>query len=150
VLRIEGGVLSGCSNLLDIWSLPEGNERQKTPLFMKLFAVPHMLLLIPWRLTFDVVGDVAEFFAEEKPVYIPSAIQELIMEPGALALDFYLDGNLDYYYFNTHKPLDDDEVWQFTSAWRSWMEDVMRSKGKSLQSNQVAKHLWEMITEGYI
>lgn len=149
VLRVEGEILFGCSKLLDCWSSPEGYKREKTPLVMKLFATPHMLLLVPWRLTFDLVEDVAELFAEEKPLYLPSAIQQLVMRTGAIALDFYLDGDLSHY-FNTHKVLNDDVGTKFTPACRNWMDDVMRSEGRALEANQVVQNLGKMISEGYI
>ncbi|KAF1964200.1 hypothetical protein BU23DRAFT_547766 [Bimuria novae-zelandiae CBS 107.79] len=149
VLRVQAGLFLRCSNLLDLFALPEGYERQKTPLALKLFAMPHtVLLMIPWRLTFDLMEDAAKLFAEERPLYLVSSIQQFLMRPGAIALDFYLDRDLSHY-FNTYKLRDDGVGGNFPPTCRRWMEDVMRSEGQSLDTVQVVQPLLEIIEEGY-
>lgn len=149
VLRVEGEILLSCSRLLDRWSLPEWRGRQQTPLLVKLFTLPHMLLLVPWRLTFDLAGDIADLFSNERPLYIPSAIQQFVLRPGAIALDFYLDGDLSHF-FKTHRDLTDDVDRRLTAACQHWMNDVVRSEGLTLEADQVVEQIETMINEGYV
>jgi hypothetical protein len=116
---------------------------------VKLFTIPHMSLLIPRRLTFDLVVDVAELFVKEKLLYLPSAIQQLVMRPVALAHNLYLDGDFSNY-FRSHRVLSDDVDREFAPACQRWMNDVMRSEGRALEANEVVEHLGKMIEEGYI
>ncbi|KAF4943141.1 hypothetical protein FSARC_15023 [Fusarium sarcochroum] len=97
VLQLEAKVLSSCAKLLDIWTCPENLIRQETPLALKLFSLPHIALLVPWRLTFDLAEDIVEWFSKRQPLYLPTAIQHLITRSGNTSLHYYLHGGLSTY-----------------------------------------------------
>ncbi|KAF5967852.1 nadp:d-xylose dehydrogenase [Fusarium coicis] len=86
VLQLEAKIISSCAKLLDTWTCPDNLTRQKTPLTFKIFSFPHIALLVPWRLTFDLVDDIVEWFGERRPLYLPTAIQQLIMRSGTISL----------------------------------------------------------------
>ncbi|PNP76825.1 hypothetical protein FNYG_09841 [Fusarium nygamai] len=82
VLQLEDKILSSCAKLLDRWTCPDDFTRRETPLADKLFSLPHIALLVPWRLTFDLAEDIVKWFGERRPAYLPTAVQQLIMRSG--------------------------------------------------------------------
>ncbi|KAH8805319.1 hypothetical protein F5884DRAFT_444319 [Xylogone sp. PMI_703] len=150
VLRVEGNILLSCSKLLDHWSAPEGYQRRKPTLPMKVFSVTNIApFIILSRLTVELAIDVGELFAKAKPLYLPSAIQQFVMRPGDIAYNFYLDGNLSNY-FRSYAVLGDDIDRKFGLACQRLMYDVMQSEGRELRANQVVQHLREMMGERFI
>jgi hypothetical protein len=149
VLRVEGEIRLSCSRLLNHWARPEGHDREGTPLLVKLLTLPHMALLVPLRLTLDLAEDIAGLLAEQKPLYLPSAIQQFISRPGEIALDFYLDGDLSNY-LRSHAVLNDNLNRRFGAVCQRWMNDVVGSEGRALEADWTVEQLWCMMREGHI
>lgn len=128
VMRVQGELLLGCSDLLDKFSWKEENERQKIDLILQVI--------------FHISWDVAELFAEQNPLHFVSAIEQFLKRSDAIALDFYLDENLAAY------ELREDRIGgNITPACRSWMESVMGSEAQLLSSTEVFRHLWKIMSQ---
>ncbi|KAL3602898.1 hypothetical protein FPOAC2_07214 [Fusarium poae] len=96
VFLLQAKILSSCAKLLDNWSCPE-NVTRKTPLTMKLFTLPHIALLVPWRLTFDVVEDIIDYCRKRQPIFLPTAIQHFVKKSRSVSLHYYIYGELSTY-----------------------------------------------------
>ncbi|KAI1332177.1 hypothetical protein F5Y16DRAFT_394879 [Xylariaceae sp. FL0255] len=160
VLLLEGNILHGCSTLLAQCgcSLPKGIRREKTPLLLKILTLPHIILLVPWRLTIDLVEDIATAFEKDRHFQLPFAIQQLVMRSDVLSLQFYLVENLNKYFEASHPrqtgedgeldPLQTREDRELASD-QPWMEAVMRSRGLGLKAPYVARQLYKLMEDGY-
>lgn len=148
VSLIEGEIFQKCSKLLDCWSIPNRTRlRKKTPLPLKLFSLPHTVLIVPWRLTFDLAGDIIAQFKQRRE-FLPSAIREFVKEPGTIALQFYLHDNLDNYIKNHH--FHDCKNGKSTQDCRHWMEEVIQTEQSVFQVNHIIRELVDMMNNGFM
>lgn len=136
MFTIQGRILASAATILQRY---EGFRRGETPLIVKLFTVPHIVLLPVWRLTFDVMEDL---FAAEKPAYLIPAVQHLVAHSAGLSLHFCLDENLAEYFRkagNHVGAVDGKSV----PAFQRWVEGVVR-EGMDSQS---IRDLWSCMHE---
>lgn len=148
VSLIEGEIFQKCSKLLDCWSIPNRPTlREKTPLPLKLFSLPHTVLMVPWRLTFDLAGDIIAQFKQRRE-FLPFAIRELVKRSGTIAFQFYLHGDLDNY-VKSH-PVYDCENVKSTQECKHWMEKVMRTEQSEFEVNGIIRELVDMMNDGFM
>ncbi|ENH74978.1 hypothetical protein FOC1_g10001049 [Fusarium oxysporum f. sp. cubense race 1] len=142
MLQLEAKILSSCAKLLDTWTCPDNSTRQETPLALKIFSLPHIALLVPWRLTFDLAEDIVEWFGKRQPLYLPTAIQHLITRSGNISLHYYLHGGLSTY-ARAYRTSGD-------RLYLDWMEEAMRSEGETINTKLTRVQLQSLIEGGYI
>jgi hypothetical protein len=99
--------------------------------------IPHVLAFR----VIDVVIDVAGSFSQDSPKYLFNCIEELVERPGDLSLQFSLDGKLETY-FEQQSSIRKTEV--VTKA-RRWMEGVMESEGRALESQETLSSIVRMV-----
>ncbi|KAF4993353.1 hypothetical protein FDECE_13468 [Fusarium decemcellulare] len=137
ILQLEAKVLQNCAMLLNTWAVPRGTEKEQTPLLLKILTLPHIVLLVPWRLI-DCVEDIVECFGESKPLHIFTAILRLIESSGQICSHFYFHGNVRIY---NGRPCDKA---------RRWIEAAMRSEGQTINTEEIKVQLTEMAQGGFV
>ncbi|CZS82947.1 unnamed protein product [Fusarium graminearum] len=148
VLQLESKILSSCARLLNTWSCPENYARQETPLIIKALTLPHIALLVPWRLTFDLAEDIVEYFLKKPPKFLPAAVRHLVMNSRSISLHYYIHGELSSYCDggtnrqNVEEPID--------RLYLAWMELAMRSEGEIIDSELTRTQIGSLVEGGYI
>lgn len=148
VLQLESKILSSCARLLNTWSCPENYARQETPLIIKALTLPHIALLVPWRLTFDLAEDIVEYFLKKPPKFLPAAVRHLVMNSRSISLHYYIHGELSSYFDggtnrqNVEEPID--------RLYLAWMELAMRSEGEIIDSELTRTQIGSLVEGGYI
>lgn len=148
VSQLEVKILSSCAKLLDTWACLEDLRRQETPLTEKNFTLPHIALLVPWRLTFDLAEDIVEWFGERQHLYLSIAIQQLIIRSGNISLHYYLHGELSNlaiaYRTQGERLILEDRLCL------DWMKEAMQSEGETIDSETTRAKLHSLIQGGHI
>ncbi|KAI6759923.1 hypothetical protein HG531_013496 [Fusarium graminearum] len=148
VLQLESKILSSCARLLNTWSCPENYARQETPLIIKALTLPHIALLVPWRLTFDLAEDIVEYFLKKPPKFLPAAVRHLVMNSRSISLHYYIHGELSSNCDggtnrqNVEEPID--------RLYLAWMELAMRSEGEIIDSELTRTQIGPLVEGGYI
>jgi len=95
--RLEGQLLWACARLLLPWRSLENVTPGETPPLFKVFSIPHIPLLLLWRVTFDLAQDVIEAATLQKtPLVTLAVIFHLLRSADSLSIKYVLDGNLDW------------------------------------------------------
>jgi hypothetical protein len=144
VIALEGKLLLSCSEALSPWSTPKGTKHREVTTFDKVFESLFILNIVIWRVTFDVVGDVASLLSDTNPPPdVLGAIFRILKDSRSLCLEFCLEGNLENCdldlapscLFNRTAFTSDTALENWRASYRRCLESVLRSEGHSLQTD---------------
>jgi hypothetical protein len=152
ILTLEGKLLLRCSEALSPWSAPEEATPRETSTFHKLCSVlfiPHVLIC---RATFDVVADVVSHFSDPSPPPdVLGAIFWILKDSRSLCLEFCVEGTLENcdldlapsrLFDGTAFMMSDTALADWRVSCRRCLESVLRSEGRSLQTDSSRQLLW--------
>jgi hypothetical protein len=134
--------------LLNTRACPDDFASQKTPLALRLLRLPHIALFVHWSLTFDLAEDIVEWFGERQPFYLPTAVQHLIMRSGSTSLHYYLNGGTSNY-ARTYLAFGERMILA-DGLCLEWMEEAMRSEGKTINSEVTMVGIQYLIKGGHM
>lgn len=147
---IEARIMRDCASLLHRWGLTENTTRSPSHWAHKHFCVPHAVMLMPlWRLTHDLAEDAVRLWAPEKPRHLDKAVPLLVGRSEAIALDYYLAGNLNRV-FNNFVLNEGHRLRGKTARCKRWLEGAMDQGGLEQLIPGAARALNDMIYHGDI